>query len=288
VRTTPGAARRWLALELKRARVRSKLSQADVAAKLGCQVPKVSLMESGQRRVQQADLLVLLELYDVPEDDGLSLLEAAEAVRGKGWWERRGKHALYPAFELYLGLEQGATQLDTYRPAVIEGLLQTADYAKGVFQQAFHAVDENQMEQMVDIRIKRQRILEPGSELKRLRAILDEAVLRHVVGDHETMSGQLDHLVGLAARDERVVIQVVPFEAPGAVAASEGAFTILTFHWTTDPGLIFMEQASSFVFRDHIDAVADYRKRFETLRVAALTPENSIELIRHAASQFAR
>jgi len=74
--TSPTVSRRWLALEMRRLRKERRLSQARVAKALGCQVPKVSLMETGQRPLHDADL---------PDESRHHYSDELENVRRTGW-----------------------------------------------------------------------------------------------------------------------------------------------------------------------------------------------------------
>ncbi|CNE58757.1 Uncharacterised protein [Mycobacterium tuberculosis] len=59
------------------------------------------------------------------------LTELAKAARKRGWWQRYGE-VLHPGFELYLGLEAEATEIDMYASESVPGLLQTPDYARAI------------------------------------------------------------------------------------------------------------------------------------------------------------
>ena len=80
--------------------------------------------------------------------------------------------------------------------------------------------------------MERQRIL-TREDRPRLWAVLDEAVIRRVVGGPEVMREQLRHLIDCAEQG-KTTLQVVPFGA-GAHAGTTGPFVILDFPEPTDP-----------------------------------------------------
>jgi transcriptional regulator with XRE-family HTH domain len=270
--------RRAVAWGLKRARREASLSQADVASALGCRVPKVSLMESGQRAVQTSDLKILLNLYNIPQHERETWLEAAKCAHKKGWWERDDIHSLPEWLKHFIGLEQGAETLRSYQPGVIHGLLQTEEYAAAIARQTAKPVSEQMVRRNVEQKLRRQRVLDHDTDPLEVRAIIDESALRRVVGGHDVMQAQLGHLATIASQKPNVEIQILPLDRPGAFATSYGAFTILTLGWDTDP-VVYIEQRTAAIFLDAIDETDAYAMLFEQLREVALSPDDSLSQI---------
>jgi len=52
-------------------------------------------------------------------------------TRAKGWWHAYGD-VIPENFDLYLGLEEAASQISWYEPELVPGLLQTGDYARAI------------------------------------------------------------------------------------------------------------------------------------------------------------
>src|SRR6266545_3780154 len=180
--TSPTVSRRWLAREMKRLREEAGFSQARVAKALGCQVPKISLMENEQRPVHDDDLKKLLVLFDVPADDHPQYLAEAANAHKKAWWERYDDYTMPEWLATFVGLEQGAERLRAYQPALIHGLLQTSEYATGIYRGLTGDWSEERIRRYVQLRRRRQQILLRDVDPPDLWVILDEAALRHVVG----------------------------------------------------------------------------------------------------------
>src|SRR6266487_4766054 len=83
---------------------------------------------------------------------------------------------------------------DLYSALVVPGLLQTVDYARAVLGAIRLDLEEDEIERRVDLRKSRQSLL--ARERSRTRwVVLDEAVLRRVVGGPEVMRAQLQRLM---------------------------------------------------------------------------------------------
>jgi transcriptional regulator with XRE-family HTH domain len=285
--SSPTVSRRWLALEMRRLRKQRRLSQAAVAKALGCQVPKISLLENGQRPLQDADLETLLQLFKVPDDDRKQYLEGLEVAHEKGWWELYDDATVPEWLAQFIGYEQGAERIRAYQPVVIHGLLQTPEYAAGVFTDARSELSEEKIARVVEVRLHRQRRFRTGTGAPRLSVVFDEAALRRVVRDAKTMAAQLDHLVDLCEEHANITVRVVPFERGGVYEAAGGPFTILSFPFATDPGLVYRERRSSAEFLDDIVEIDEHSVTFQGLRDLALSPEESLQMLRDTAKSYA-
>ena len=80
------AVRRALAAELRRLREHAGLSGDEVAARLGWSGSKVSRIETHRTGIKDADLELLLGLYNVDEDQRSQLRALAAEQDGRGWW----------------------------------------------------------------------------------------------------------------------------------------------------------------------------------------------------------
>src|ERR1700683_5077594 len=235
---------RRLAMELQRRREATGKSREEGARQLEWSTSKTFLIETGRSRPQPGNVRALLDLYGVtgPERDGL--IQLARDARQPGWWHSF-RDVLPNPYEVYIGLEAGPSPIRNFEPVVIPGLIQTEDYARAMFRNGPRELDRDEVERRVEVRISRQKIL-ARDDRPRLWAVVDEAVIRRVVGGSEVMRGQLRHLVD-AAQQGKTTVQVVPYRA-GAHAGTTGPFVILDFPEATDPTAVYVARRGGAIY----------------------------------------
>ena len=113
--------------------------------------------------------------------------------------------------------------------------------------------------------------------------VLDESVVSRPVGGDKVMRDQL-RLLAEAASWPNVTLQVLPFEA-GPHAGMDGTFAILEFPEPGDSDVVYAENATGGLFLEKNDELGKYTKIFENIRRAALSPEESAELIAQLAEE---
>jgi transcriptional regulator with XRE-family HTH domain len=283
---SPTVSRRWLALEMRRLRKERRLSQAAVAGALGCQVPKVSHIETGQRPLQDHDLKKLLELFKVTEDDRQQYFDELENAQEKGWWEHHDETTVPPWFKDFVGLEQGAERIRAYQPAVVHGLLQTSEYATGIYHGLAGRWSTERIRRNVDVRGRRQEVVlrQPGGA--ELWVIMDEAALRRVVGSRAIMQAQLEHVAELARSRANITVQIVPFDRGGSYEAIYGSFTVLDFPLASDPGVVYMEQHMGGAVYESLEQIDKYSGLFEQLSAQAASLSESLEMLHVTAEHY--
>ena len=95
-----------------------------------CSPSKVSRIETGQRGATLRDVRDLCDLYGVRDEaERERLMTLAREGKQQGWWQSYDL-----PYSMYVGLESEAVSIKDYDSAVIPGLLQTADYARALFQ----------------------------------------------------------------------------------------------------------------------------------------------------------
>ena len=271
---------RRLAMELQRHREATGMSREEVARQLEWSTSTLFRIETGRSRPQPGNVRVLLELYGVtgPERDGL--IQLTRDARKPGWWHSF-RDVLPNPYEVYIGLEAGTASIRNFEPIVVPGLLQTEGYAREIFRNGPIELDPAEVERLLEVRLARQQVL-ARDDRPRLWAIIDEAVIRRVVGGTEVMRGQLRHLAD-AAEQGKTTIQVVPYRA-GAHAGTTGPFVILDFPEATDPAVVYVETLAGDIYLEERSDVSRYTLAFDRLRAAALHPDDSVQLIEQMAS----
>ncbi|WP_254715733.1 helix-turn-helix transcriptional regulator [Actinomadura sp. NAK00032] len=238
---------------------------------------KISRMELGRVGFKERDIADLLTLYGVT-DPGVrdTLLELAGHAGTPGWWHAYGD--VVPGwYEPYLGLEQGALIARVYEVQDVPELLQTPGYARALLSARHPDASKDEIERRVELRMARRRVFERPDPLK-LWAVLDEAVLRRVVGGPRTMRAQIEHLIEMAARPN-VTVQVLPFTT-GGHAAESGPVTLLRFAEPELPDVVYLEQLTGALYPDRAADIARYRDVLDRIGVQAEPPSRTPQILR--------
>ena len=282
--SSPTVRRRQLATELKRLRLSAKLTIEQVSGTLDWSPGKISRIENARNSVNQRDTKRLLDAYGVPEGtEREALLALARQSRERGWWQQYGE-AVPEWFATYVGLEAEAAYIATYQAEYVPGLLQTQDYATAVHSAALMNASEDDIGQQVAVRMERKaRLTEPDAP--QLWVVLNEAVIRRMVGERSVMHEQLTKLAEVSSAPN-VIVQVLPFAA-GAHPAMDSAFSMLTFDPPTPGDVVYFEYPTGALYLEKPEEVARYRLVFDHLRATALSAEDTRRLISRSAEDLA-
>jgi transcriptional regulator with XRE-family HTH domain len=279
--TGPTVRQRELGMRLRETRLAQGLTVEDVAEKLLCSPTKISRMETGARRQSLRDVRDLCQLYGLEPEASAELMELTRQARQPGWWTEFDDTKVYYPF---IGLEQDATAITAFGMYFIPALLQTRDYARALVRGIVPKIDADVLEERVKVRMRRQELLATSAG-PRYRALLDEAVLRRLVGGSDVMKDQLES-VALLAEGGRVTIQVIPF-AVGAYAAADSNFDYLEFDSSALPDLVVVEGLTQQTYLERPADISRYSESLEYLRDTALNPRDSVNMIKEIGRQYA-
>ena len=282
--SSPTVRRRRLAAELRRLRQASKLTIEQVAESLEWSSGKVSKIENARVSVLPRDARRLLDAYGVTEGQERDLLlSLARESRERGWWQQYGE-TVPEWFATYVGLEAEASAISVYRAEIVPGLLQTQRYAAALHRAELINATEEEIERHVAVRMERQaRLKQPDAP--QLWVVLNEAVIRRMIGERAIMHEQLMKLAEVA-NAPNITLQVLPFSA-GAHASMDSAFSILSFDPPTDGEIVYFEHPTCSLYLEKPDEVARYRLVYEHLRAASLSLDESRRLLARSAEDLA-
>ncbi|MDX6346198.1 MAG: hypothetical protein QOF84_988 [Streptomyces sp.] len=213
-------------------------------------------------------------------------IEKAEAVLGTGEVLSRAARHLergdFPSwFEEYAELEATAVSVYKYDTLVVNGLLQTEDYARVVLSIRCPVLETDEVEHRVQARLARQSVL-IKSPATQAAFIIEEWVLRRPVGGRDVQKGQLEHLLEVG-KQRNVTIQVVP-RSSEAHAGFDGPMTLLE---TPQRRLLaYLEVQERSMLIDDRDEVSELHMRYSMIRSQALTPRDSARLIEQIAGEL--
>jgi transcriptional regulator with XRE-family HTH domain len=279
-RPSPTVRRRRLGIELRQLREEAGLTIEQVAERLECSDSKISRIENAQVGVTPRDVRDMAELYGVTGTLRDELLQIARDARKKGWWHN------YPDLPIVslAGLEAATHSMSMYAALLVPGLLQTEDYARTVFRALRPDLSNEEVQRRVEFRMNRQSILN-DQDPPELWVVLDEAVLRRLVGGAITMRSQLDRLIELADFP-KITLQVMPFKT-GAHAGMDGSFLIIRFPEIADPDVVYLEHPTADIYLEQPENIHRFTRLFDHLLATALDPTDSVAFITALAKEFA-
>jgi transcriptional regulator with XRE-family HTH domain len=273
VSTSVAVLRRRVAVALRGHRENSGLTQKEAAQRVGIAANRLNHFEVMRSLPPDEELVSLLELYEATEDTA-ELLAILPTARKKTPSEAATTDP--DQFNLYIGLEAGATQIESYNALVLHGLVQTAEYAEALLRGHGQGLPEPEIRRRLRLRLRRQELL--NAELPTpLWLVVPQQVLEVPVGGPHVMRGQLAHLLDVATLPN-VELQVIPRNVV-PYSALHGAFTIMSFPIPNDAGLVYVETRVRGMFFEEPNELQEYAQVMNHLRVQASPPEEASRLI---------
>jgi transcriptional regulator with XRE-family HTH domain len=278
-RQPPTVRTRRLAAELTRLRAAAKLTREQVEEMKGISVGALFRIEKAQSRPQKRTLLALLDLYGVVDQTERDALVALARQSRQLGWLQTFEDALPESYQTFISFESEASKLTTYEQGLVPGLLQTSDYARAVIHGNYPNLPVEDVERRTEVRLRRQELLTKRNPVQ-LWAVVDEAVIRRVVGGNDVMRGQMERLVEAAQRPN-VTLQVLPYAA-GAHPGVLGAFVVMDFP-DPDPPIVYIDTMAGELFIEKETDVEQYRTTYQQLIALALSPPESLKMVTQAA-----
>jgi transcriptional regulator with XRE-family HTH domain len=269
-----------LGRELRRLREARGWTLSEAVEVLGNQATKLSRLENGQSSVRPLDVRILCEALGATAEETAWAVETAKHCNQRGRWGGYrsiwGKH-----FRMAVDLEQDATVINVYQTELIPGLLQTEDYIRVVFAAMSKQYSSETVEMGIKARLERQQVL-TRPDLPQVDFVMSESAVARQVGDDSVMRDQLDHIIEVAKRPN-VHVRVLPFKA--RTFTPEVVFSFQMFR-IQSPGkarpleVVYDEDYEDGRYRDDDESINTYGNLWQRLVGAALSPAESIELLR--------
>ena len=248
-------------------RERAGLTQQQLADAVGYSYEQVSSIERARRPAKAAFTVAAERVLDA----GGALQALQEQV----------DLAKLPAFfQDFALLETEAVSRFSYDPLLVPGLLQTEDYARALFSGHCPPLDEETVEQHVEARLSRQRLL-TRTPIVELHFIVGESVLRNPVGDGSIMRAQYEQLLRVASL-RNVSVQVMP-AACGFHPGLNGPMVLLETLEHRQVGYIESQEVGIVVSDSR--NVSAFGLRYGKLRSQALNVPESARLIEALAGE---
>lgn len=254
--------------ELRRRREAAGLTQEELSQRAVMSRTHIAHIEAGRRR---PDIEDARRLDQVLGTDGI-FERFLPSLDGK----KVAEH-----FKEALEFEGKATVIKEYAPNLVPGLLQTKAYAHEVLGTGYPRQSDQEREKLVSTRLERARILDTFDSPE-LCFILDEAVLRRLVGGPAVMCEQLRHIAELASI-RRIRVHVLPYSV-GAHALQEGFLSLM---WFDDlPPIAYAEGVNSGRVLEIPTEVRACQELYDQALGDALSHRKSLDLLRSVAEDY--
>jgi transcriptional regulator with XRE-family HTH domain len=290
---SPIGSRRRLGAELRRLRNRTGLTLDEVAEQMTCSTSKISRLETGKGIPKLPDVRELMRIYGVSSDTERDMmLRLVRDGREHGWWEQltdgvQPEPRVLDAQGRYVALENDATAIRSFEITLVHGLLQTEAYMRAVIAPLLPHHPDSELDRLVELRRLRQAALQRIDPAPvELIAVVDEAVLRRVVGGREVMIGQLEHLYRISVGRPNVSVQVLPFSA-GLVRAHASPFVLLEIPELLGSDVVYIEaHGGGERYLDNKADIEIYREIHDDAHQLALDPIESQALIKRYLDEY--
>jgi hypothetical protein len=255
-------ARERLAERLRDIRLDARLSARALSAAAGWHEAKTSRIESAKQAASEDDIRIWCRVCAVERavPDLIAASRTADSMYTE--WRRLQPAGMRRDQENRVPLWERTKVLKSYVGTVVPGFLQTPEYATALLASisAFHGTPDDVAE-AVAVRMQRRRLVQSGDH--RFVAILEEAVLRQLVGDAGIMTGQLRYLLEASA-SPAVSLGVIPFGVPGRAVWPLEAFTVF------DDARVHIELLSAQVTVTAPGEIVLYAQAFDKLSTLAV------------------
>ena len=266
-------ARRAIAERLRELRRDAGLSGREVAQRTGWQPSKVSRIQNATTPPSDDDIRSWCAACGAEAEipDLIAANRTADSMYVE--WRRVQRSGLRRLQESYIPQYQRTTTFRVYSSTVIPGFVQTYEYAAALLGDIarVHGTPDD-VNEAAEARVARSQIIREGG--RRFAFLLEESVLRHVVGDEAIMAGQLGYLLSVMA---------LPAGSVGIIPAGRprGMWTLETFS-LLDERSVSVELLTAAITVTTPSEVAMYAHSFEEMASLAVYGAEARSLVSSA------
>ncbi|MFD3521457.1 helix-turn-helix domain-containing protein [Streptomyces sp. NPDC058653] len=208
-------ARDTVAARLRELRLDAGISGRELAVRCGWSESKSSRIENARTLPSDSDLRAWCAACHADDESADLIAANRQSAEAYVRWRRLQRTGLRRLQESGATLYERTSRFRVYCSDVIPGFLQTPEYATALLASiaAFRGTPDD-VKEAVAARMRRNRVVRDGKH--RFSILLEEAVLRHRIGEPGTMAAQLDHLVD-TTMSAHIALGVIPFSAERTV-----------------------------------------------------------------------
>ncbi|HEX2132700.1 MAG TPA: helix-turn-helix transcriptional regulator [Actinophytocola sp.] len=273
--------RRQLGGELRQARELVGMSGRELASRIGVSQSKVSRIESGHATPTVLEVSRWADEVGATTERRGQLVALTESVFTEVHsWPATLSDRAHIQGEIE-EREMRARLLRTFQPALVPGLLQTAEYARRVIAMGQVSRSAEEMADTLAGRLRRQLVV--YDEGRRFEFVITEAALRWRPGPPRLLAAQLDRIATLTTLDN-VSIGLIPLDAPAASPTSHG-FVIYEANDDGQDAYVEVDTIHANLFAREPGDVTLYQRRWELLAGAALFGDAARALLAELGSE---
>lgn len=264
-------ARQALAARLGEIRKDAGLTGRALAALCGWHESKVSRIEHAQTAPSADDIQTWCQHCAAPDetDELLAFLRSVEDMFVE--WRRMERAGLKRAQEAVLPLWERTRIFRAYSSWLIPGAVQTPAYTRAILRAIAVRRDlPDDTDEAASVRADRLRLLREGDH--RFFVVVEESVLRNVIGGADVMAGQLGHLITVASLPS-VSLGIIPMGLERDVVWPVEDF------WVFDERQVNVELVSGWLTLTQPREIAMYAKTFSDLSDLAVRGAQARALI---------
>ncbi|MBH1935954.1 helix-turn-helix domain-containing protein [Streptomyces sp. AV19] len=267
------AARDALAVRLLNLRKDAGLTGRELSARCGWHPAKTTRLQKGMVAPTDADIRAWCAACDADDQAG-DLIATARAVDSMYLeWRRLHRTGMRKVQEDFYALHGRTRVCRVYASNAVPGFIQTPAYATALMQSItdFQGTP-NDVTEAVAARIARSRFLYEGGH--RFVVLLEEWVLRSRIGCHDTMVGQLRHLLTVMPLAS-LSLGVIPFTAQRIMWPLEAFYLF-------DDRRVLVETLTAEVNVTQPRELTDYHRAFAQLSKTAVHGDQARALVEAA------
>jgi transcriptional regulator with XRE-family HTH domain len=279
--------RRLVGDALRRFREHVGYGLAEAAKVLECDRSKISRIETGQRGIRPKELRELLTEYGVGTREQRTLTALADPRSAqRGWWQDYADIVSVGYQDLMI-METLASEILIYDAQQIPDLLQTPDYARAVAESDpdSETPEPGTLDRLAEMSLARQQVIMTERRTAISAVIGQAALLCHPQGNAELMRDQMRAIVQVSRIFPQVTVQILPFWS-GIHPQCAGTMSILRFAETPSLGVVHLRGPAGGVCLTGQAALASHVRAMTHLRVSALTPQQSADMLGELAQDI--
>ncbi len=264
-------ARQTLGARLSELRQDAGLTGRALARLCGWHESKVSRVEHAKTTPSADDIRAWCQHCGAPDqvDDLVAFLRSVEGMFVE--WRRMEQTGLRHAQESVLPLWERTRLFRAYSSWIIPGAVQTTGYTRAVLRAIAERRElPDDVEDAVAVRADRLRLLREGDH--RFVVLIEESVLRNVIGGAEVMAAQLGHLITVASVPS-VSLGIIPMGLDRDAVWPVEAF------WIYDDKRVNVELVSGWLTITQPREIAMYARTFAGLAELAVHGAHARKLI---------